>query len=368
MEHEPALARSATSQARIAHRLQRRHNGNVTTYRVNSRDQLCWEASGTPSGNCSSVPSGGVDYDYDDAGNMVNASGRHQLAHDERSRTSTITPSGKPAQTQTYAGEGQNERLTSGGTSFLHQQLGIGWANVTTVGTGDALAAGKTYFTRAPDGSLLSQRKPDGTTEYIILDWHPGSVVALVDASKTVATGMVKARYRYDPYGNVIYKAGSSDTPWRFAGAWFDRFPSSTASDQNGFYKMGERYYDPRNGRWSQRDALNQKSDLRESNRYAYAGSDPINRTDPSGLASLSLEGGRWNSGHRREHRRGSRSRHGLGCQRERRWRGRSRRIARALLRTRRSSVHGRRHIGQRMRVARADRPCRVLRGVGRGR
>ena len=154
------------------------HNGAVTTYRVNSRDQLCWQVSPSPAGACSSVPSGGVDFDHDDAGNLVNASGRYQLSYEERNRTATITPSGTAGQTQTYAGTGQSERLTSGGTSFLHGQLGIGWANVATVGTGDALAAGKTYFTRAPDGSLLSQRKPNerrstsSSTAIRARSWH----------------------------------------------------------------------------------------------------------------------------------------------------------------------------------------------------
>jgi RHS repeat-associated protein len=161
---------------------------------------------------------------------------------------------------------------------------------VTGVGTGgDPLPGGKTTFTRAADGSLVSQLKPDGTKEYFILDGHPGSVVALVDtsSSKTVATGMVKARYRYDPYGNLTLQNGTSDTPWRFAGAWFDRFPgpATPASAQKGLYKMGERYYDPRTGRWTQRDPIDQSDDLRGANRYSYSGDEPVNAADPSGLA-----------------------------------------------------------------------------------
>jgi RHS repeat-associated protein len=105
-----------------------------------------------------------------------------------------------------------------------------------------------------------------------------------VRADQTVASGMVKARFRYDPYGNVTLKNGSSDTPWRFAGAWFDRFPSADPNIQHGLYKMGERYYDPRNGRWTQLDPLHHAADLRQSNRYAYVGGDPVNETDPTGL------------------------------------------------------------------------------------
>lgn len=78
-------------------------------------------------------------------------------------------------------------------------------------------------------------------------------------------------------------KTGSSDTPWRFAGAYFDRFPSVKADDQEGLYKIGERYYDPRTARWTQRDPLDQSTDLRQANKYTYAAGDPINLTDPTG-------------------------------------------------------------------------------------
>lgn len=85
-------------------------------------------------------------------------------------------------------------------------------------------------------------------------------------------------------YGNVIYKAGASDTPWRYASAWLDRFPSSNADSQAGLYKMGERYHDPELGRWTQKDPLDQTPSLREGNGYMYAGADPVNYLDPFGL------------------------------------------------------------------------------------
>lgn len=44
------------------------------------------------------------------------------------------------------------------------------------------------------------------------------------------------------------------------------------------------RYYDPKNGRWTQKDPLDQVTEPRQSNRYTYSGADPINLTDPSGL------------------------------------------------------------------------------------
>ncbi len=48
-----------------------------------------------------------------------------------------------------------------------------------------------------------------------------------------------------------------------------------------GLYKMGERYYDPSIGRFTQLDPL--------GDGYGYADGNPINSTDPSGLCNLTL-------------------------------------------------------------------------------
>ena len=53
---------------------------------------------------------------------------------------------------------------------------------------------------------------------------------------------------------------------------------------QGGLVHFGQRYYDPQIGRWTQPDPLDQTGNLREGNRYAYVGGDPINASDPRGL------------------------------------------------------------------------------------
>ncbi|WP_438817029.1 RHS repeat-associated core domain-containing protein [Streptomyces griseoflavus] len=50
--------------------------------------------------------------------------------------------------------------------------------------------------------------------------------------------------------------------------------------DPTGLYKMGHRYYDPTLGRFTQPDPSGQ-----ETNAYLYAAGDPVNNTDPTGLA-----------------------------------------------------------------------------------
>jgi len=90
-----------------------------------------------------------------------------------------------------------------------------------------------------------------------------GSTIALVDS-----TGAVKNTYSYDPWGKSTGVTGSVPNPFRYVGAMLD---SST-----GLYKMGERYYDPSIGRFTQEDPA--------GGGYGYADGNPINFVDTTGL------------------------------------------------------------------------------------
>jgi RHS repeat-associated protein len=101
-----------------------------------------------------------------------------------------------------------------------------------------------------------------GTTEDFLFDGL-GSVVGLADTS-----GTLQNTFRYDPYGNAtsVTEAVSGNV-FRYIGVVWD---SST-----GLYAMGDRYYDPTLGRFTQLDPL--------GGGYAYSYSDPINFLDPDG-------------------------------------------------------------------------------------
>jgi RHS repeat-associated protein len=94
-----------------------------------------------------------------------------------------------------------------------------------------------------------------------------GNITGLIASNGTVA-----ATYTYEPYG----KTEASETvpnPYRFGAREQDT--------ETGLYYNRARYYDPRLERFLSEDPLGLAGGI---NPYAYAGNDPINYRDPTGL------------------------------------------------------------------------------------
>src|SRR6266567_2638332 len=94
-----------------------------------------------------------------------------------------------------------------------------------------------------------------------------GSIVGMTDSA-----GNEVNRYDYDPYGVMLHQQEQSGFTnlFKFAGG---QYRSST-----GLYKFGERYYDPKLGRWTQLDSA--------GTGYVYTNDNPVNEVDPSGKVS----------------------------------------------------------------------------------
>jgi RHS repeat-associated protein len=156
-----------------------------------------------------------------------------------------------------YRGSGQGLRSTAGPSSYTDNALGLGMQQDST---------GTTCFTYTPGGDLLSERLPtaggtcNGRRYYYVTDGQ-GSVTAVTDSG-----GTVQDTYTYDPYGATT-TTGSVPNPWRYTGGY---------QDTTGLYKLGARYYSPELMHWTQQDPA--------GGGCAYAGDDPVNHTDPSGL------------------------------------------------------------------------------------
>ena len=235
-------------------------------------------------------------YTYDGAGDLTGVSDGTALAYDAAGRTTSITAAGSTAVTMTYRGAGQAERASmsqarrisrdcpeiggcvptttslGGPATFEHTLLGV---------TAETDAADTTYYVRDPRGGLLAERTPTDGTFYYLLDGL-GSVTGL-----TGGTGSRVASYSYDAYGQTSSMSTSSvgiNNPWRYVGAY---------QDGTGLYKMGARYYDPTLGRFTQQDPIFDPLDPKSWNRYTYAGNDPINFNDLTGLVACRGREGR---------------------------------------------------------------------------
>jgi RHS repeat-associated protein len=120
-----------------------------------------------------------------------------------------------------------------------------------------------------------------GTVAWYLAD-HLGSIRDVLNAAGT----MVLDQLAYDPYGQISSETNPTNGDrYGYAGGERD---SNTGLDH-----FGERYFDPKSGRWIRRDPLGFGGG--DQNLYRYVGNDPVNKLDPTGLQEATIEriGGR---------------------------------------------------------------------------
>ncbi len=135
----------------------------------------------------------------------------------------------------------------------------------TTTGIPQILSNGTDSIIYGPGGMAIEQIDANGAPAYFI-QGQLGSTRALTDQA-----GNVVATFTYDAYGAVVSHTGSVTTPVGFAGGY---------TDPSGLLYLVHRYYDPATGQFLSLDPLVQQT----TQPYQYAGNDPVNGSDPSGL------------------------------------------------------------------------------------
>jgi RHS repeat-associated protein len=108
-----------------------------------------------------------------------------------------------------------------------------------------------------------------GSTYRVITD-QVGSPHLVVDAQ----TGAIVDAISYDVWGRITSETAPGTIPFGFTGGLLDA--------NTGFVHLGARDYDPATGRWTASDPIVFAGG--DSNLYRYAGGDPVNRVDRSGL------------------------------------------------------------------------------------
>jgi len=142
------------------------------------------------------------------------------------------------------------------------------------------------------DNEICEERTPDGVVSKRFFDQgiqlvsdstsaiflythdHLGSIREVTDNAE-----LVRARYSYDMFGRQTRLVGDFNADFGFAGMLI--------ASEISLILATFRAYDPEIGRWISRDPLREAESSAGPNLYIYAGNDPVNLVDPSGLFSL---------------------------------------------------------------------------------
>lgn len=125
---------------------------------------------------------------------------------------------------------------------------------------------GPNAYITGPEGLPIEQIAPGSTVQYFSHD-QQGSTTALTDAQ-----GHTVATYTYDSYGKQTSPTSSATNPFGYDGQYTD--------NETGLQYLRARYYDPTTGQLLTRDPL--AATTRQP--YSYAGDNPIDSADPTGL------------------------------------------------------------------------------------
>lgn len=156
---------------------------------------------------------------------------------------------------------GSHSLAWAAGETYRYSHFGLD----TT--TDDATGA-RTKFLNTSNGKKLGFTTP-AVTAYYLTD-RLGSPIAMTDNQ-----GNVQATFTWDPYGGLQNYSGTE----AFTDAHHMGFAGGMLDQHTWLTRFGQRWYDPTQGRWTQPDPSG-----KENNLYLYAGANPCNKKDPSGL------------------------------------------------------------------------------------
>ncbi|MFF7155698.1 polymorphic toxin-type HINT domain-containing protein [Streptomyces sp. NPDC008139] len=253
------------------------------------------------------------------SGNLINVSSGLCLTDTDGNQTpgtkQTLHSCGLAGQTYTTAATGTG--LAAGqGQSFTYDAEG----RTASVTTGDGTSPKATGYLYDADGGLLIQRSPTGTILYLF----GGAEQLTLNASGTTVTGL---RYYSNPDGTAITRSSTGTLTYQPTNpqhtaqlqidanslaitrrsydpygkprgtvptSWADNhgYLGQPADPTTGLDLLGARNYDPVLGRFLTVDPVFEAGDPNQMGGYAYAGDDPVNGSDPSGLMLADVGGG----------------------------------------------------------------------------
>ena len=210
---------------------------------------------------------GAVNFTYDGNANLT-YDGFNTLTYDVENRLISAQNGVVGQSLYSYDPLGHRSQKQSGGVTTQFVLAGneeIADFTGTGVGTAQLLTV------RGVGGLPVAAVQPAtaGTAELIVYYHHDalGSTVA--------GTAPGQAAAEVFSYGEFGAPGAGSALTYRYAGYRYD--------NETGLYYVGARYYSPVLGRFVQTDPVGLKGG---ANLYGYAGNDPVNLTDPTGLCA----------------------------------------------------------------------------------
>ncbi|TXI90111.1 MAG: hypothetical protein E6Q40_01355, partial [Cupriavidus sp.] len=259
----------------------------LTTYTSNLVNQYTTIAEGV-----TATPS------YDADGNMTSSGSAYDdriLEYDGENRLTTVRRASDQAVVATYTYDDQGRRVRVQTTSAAPQGAGDlvniwdGWNLVGELDYTSATGAHQPRRTYAWGldlsgseqgaggiGGLVIQRDATSGDGYFPAYDPNGNLTTLVKSSD----GTVGASYSYDPYGNLLSSTGTYASTNRV------RFSTKYFCPEVGLYYYGYRFYNPVQGRWVNRDPIEEEGGV---NLYGMVSNDPANKIDPFGLDFIAI-------------------------------------------------------------------------------
>jgi len=259
-ENNPWTGSATYTYDTCGNRLTEQKQNSTLTYSYNSADELNSDSAGNV-------------YTYDTRGNLTkaaNGSYEKDFTWDGKGRMTSVTDTDNHSSTFTYDPLNRTHSSQEDGNTLYHiYDMGSDMEMATL----DGAQSLKTLFVSGADG-LISSTTNNTTSCY---SFNPHDDVSLI----TDETGNTTQTLHYDAWGN---KAEETDETNTYLGKR-QRPEYKTL----GLIKMGARFYNPQTGRFISRDPMKGHDEAPISrNPYVYAGDDPVNMRDLSGLDAWS--------------------------------------------------------------------------------